>query len=95
MSASGTDGTGGSLVPAGDGTSPRRLSFQPGLGFCQFAKRAREPPRGAAFQTRRHHARLADGLDRGVTVGKGTAEEQEIAHGSAPIKHAVIMAGWT
>jgi len=48
-----------------------------------------------AFRARRHHARLAHGLDRGVTVGKGTAEEQDIAHGSTPIKHAVIMAGWT
>ena len=95
MSASGTDGTAGLLAPVRGGTPPWRLSFQPCLGFCQLAKRAREPPRGMAFRARRHHARLAHGLDRGVTVGKGTAEEQDIAHGSTPIKHAVIMAGWT
>lgn len=94
MSASGTDGTADLLALVRGGT-PRRLSFQPCLGSCQFAKRAREPAHGVTFRTRRHPARLAHGLDRGVTIGKGTAEEQEIAHGSTPIKHVVIMAGWT
>jgi hypothetical protein len=73
----------------------RRLSFQPGFGLCQFAKRAREPPHGMAFRTRRHRARLADDFERGMAVGKGTAEEQQIAHGSTPIKHAVIIMEWT
>jgi hypothetical protein len=53
----------------------RRLSFQPGFGFCQIAQRPREPTRGAAFRAGRHRARLAHRLDRGVTGGKRTAEE--------------------
>lgn len=81
MSAPGTEGTPRSLALVSGGTPVRRLSFQPSLGFCQFAERVREPACGVAFRPRRHRARLAHDLERGVTVGKGTAEEQEIAHG--------------
>jgi hypothetical protein len=62
------------------------LSFEPRLGLGQFAKRAREPARGVALRTRRHRTRLAHVLERGMPVGKGTAEEQEIAHGPTPVE---------
>jgi hypothetical protein len=95
MSASPTRGAARSLAFVRGSTPSRRLSFQPGFGLCQFAKRACEPPHGVAFRTRRHCARLADDLEGGMTVGKGTAEEQQIAHGSTPIIQAVIMVEWT
>jgi hypothetical protein len=92
---SATRGAARSLAFVRGSTPSRRLSFQPGFGLCQFAKRACEPPHGVAFRTRRHCARLADDLEGGMTVGKGTAEEQQIAHGSTPIIQAVIMVEWT
>jgi hypothetical protein len=67
----GTDGAARMLMS----TLPRRLPFQPRFGFRQIAQRAGEPARGAAFRPRRHRARLAHRLDRGVTGGKRTAEE--------------------
>jgi hypothetical protein len=75
----GTDGA--ARMPMSGSSLPRRLPFQPRLGFRQIAQRAGEPARGAAFRPRRHRARLAHRLDSGVTGGKRTAKEQQIAHG--------------
>jgi hypothetical protein len=84
LSASGTSGTARLVALTGEGALPRHLSFQPRFGFCKIAQRAGEPLRGAAFRTRRHRACQAHRLDRGVTGGKRTANEQQIAHGSTP-----------
>jgi len=59
----------------------RRLSFQPGFGFRQIVERARKMASGAPIRAGRQRPRLAHHLSCGVTIGKGTAKKQQIAHG--------------
>jgi hypothetical protein len=59
----------------------KRLPFQPGFGFCQIIERPGKMASGAPFRTGRQCPGLSHHLGCGVSVGKGTAKKQQIAHG--------------
>ena len=62
----------------------RDLAFQPGLRSREIPQRQRatthRPPRRAG----RHRARPAHHFDGRMAIGMGAAQENDIAHGSAP-----------